>query len=194
MYTRAVIQDRDKTTQNGSIQARYNGATVGDPPRNICFEGDIVFCPACKTTGTTKCVPPFRPNTGHDGRQMNLDGDLCICKCSPPPRLKASNNTHVVSFDAHEIAKMTGSSPWLVYAGYATLPESTPNHGKVFEFKDSETGKSLANRTFIVNDNGVIRKFKTDNNGRAIIETKPGYAISIHLVFESPQGEMTYEV
>jgi len=194
MYTRSIIQDRDKTTSNGNIQARYNGLTSGEPPRNICFEGDPVICPKCKMTGTTKCIPPFRPNTGHDGRQINLDGDLCICKCSPPPRLKASNNAHTVDFGNHEITGMPGSSNWLAYAGYTTAPELTPSYGKIFEFKDSETGKILANRTFIVNDNGSIRKSKTDNNGKAIIETLPGHAISIHLVFESPQGEMNYEI
>jgi len=66
-------------------------------------------------------------------------------------------------------------------------------HGKVFEFKNSETGKVLANRTFVVNDNGAIRKAKTDQDGRAIIESPAGHSITIHLVFEAPTGEMNLE-
>ena len=160
---------------------------------NKAYEGDPVYCNACKSWGVTKCVPPYRPNTDPIGRQANLDGDLCICKCSNPPRLKALFDDYRMHFQAHEIAGMAGSDAWLIHAGHAPLSKAREKHGKVFEFKDSETGKLLANRTFVVNDNGAIRKAKTDQDGRAIIEAPAGHSITIHLVFEAPTGEMNFE-
>lgn len=122
-YRRAVIRDHDTTTASGDVQARFNGLRLGDDYKNACYEGDPVACPACKSTGVTKCVPPYRVNSGHDGRQINLDGDLCICKCSPPPRLKARHHDTTVGFTPDEISKMVGSSGWMVYAGYSAAPQ-----------------------------------------------------------------------
>jgi hypothetical protein len=95
-------------------------------------------------------------------------------------------------FDAHELANMVGAKAWLEYAGLTPQYPSMEKHGKVFEFKNSETGQPLANRLFIVNDNGNTLKSKTDSSGRAIIEAPAGNSISIHLVFESPQGVLKY--
>lgn len=193
MFKRSFIRAHDRTTSDGDIQARYNGVTVGMPPANICYEGDPVACPACKSIGVTKCVPPYRRSTGYDGRQANLDGDLCICKCSPPPRLKASVHTKFMGFESHEIAAMPGSAAWFAYAGHTFSGKTAVKHGKVFEFIDSMTGRLLADRNFIVNNNGVIYKAKTDAAGKAVIEAPEGHVISIHLVFEAPNGELNYE-
>lgn len=191
MYSRSFIRAHDKTTSNGDIQARSTGVTVGTPPVNVCFEGDPVACPACKSIGITKCVPPYRRSTGPDGRQANLDGDLCICKCISPPRLKASFHNSFMGFESHEIAAMPGASDWLAYAGFTLGIDPKAKHGKVFEFKDSVTGDVLANRTFLVKNNGTIHRSKTDSNGRAIIEAPAGHQISIHLVFSSPVSELS---
>jgi hypothetical protein len=36
---------------------------------------------------------------------MALDGDICICKCEPPPRLIASRYDMYESFEAHELER-----------------------------------------------------------------------------------------
>ena len=138
MYSRSFIRAHDRTTSNGDIRARSTGVTVGTPPVNVCFEGDPVACPACKSTGITKCVPPYRPSTGPDGRQANLDGDLCICKCFPPPRLKASFHNSFMGFESHEIATMPGASDWLAYAGHV---EEITRYDQFFQAVDKVTGK-----------------------------------------------------
>jgi hypothetical protein len=69
----------------------------------------------------TKCVPPYRPDINSEGRQVNLDGDLCICNCPTPPRLKALSDFARTGFEAHEVAQMPGSNAWLIYAGHKSL-------------------------------------------------------------------------
>ena len=194
MYWRAFIREDDGLTPGGGLvkpgpqqyASRYHGKLA-------CYDGDPVYCNTCKSWGVTQCVPPYRPHTDPEGRQANLDGDLCLCKCPTPPRLKASFDNVRMGFEEYELAQMPGSNAWLAYAGYAAVSSPNEKYGKVFEFKDSETGEVLANRTFIINDNGVIRKAKTNSSGKAIIEATAGNAISIHLVFESPNGEINYE-
>ncbi|MDM0077491.1 PAAR domain-containing protein [Variovorax sp. J2P1-59] len=115
---RSFIRDGDTTTVNGKVRVPPGTVTVGTPPKYLCFEGDPVDCPDCKTTGVTRCIPPFRPYTGPDGRQVNLDGDLCICACASPPRLKALFDSMWMEFEKHEVAAMAGSSGWLAYAGH----------------------------------------------------------------------------
>lgn len=162
MYYRPFIQEHDKTTSNGDVQARYNGIHVidQDGTRNICFEGDSVFCPACKTTGVTKCVPPYRSWTGHDGRQVNLDGDLCLCKCFPPPRLIASDRNRRMIFDTDEITSIPGAEDWSEYAGYKLF-----SYTQCFLILNEETGQPDAGRKYQITYSKGVFEGQTDANG-----------------------------
>jgi hypothetical protein len=95
--------------------------------------------------GVTRCVPPFRPYTGPDGRQANLDGDLCICRCSNPPRLKALFNDKTMDFEGHEIARMGGASGWLAYAGYT---QTIARFDQFFRVLDKDSGQPVSGFTY----------------------------------------------
>ncbi len=171
MYNRAYIRDGDSTTSHGEVRVPPITMTIGSPPRFICFEGSPVYCPACKSMGVTKCVPPFRPFTGTDGRQINLDGDLCICKCPQPPRLKTAFDTPSMVFDADEMASMSGAIPWLAYAGH-----EIEDHEIVFEIVDAKTGSPVEGMTYKLASGGrTLLDSKTLDNGT----TKP-YTINEH--------------
>ncbi|QXH61767.1 PAAR domain-containing protein [Pseudomonas azerbaijanorientalis] len=76
-----------KTTVGGTVvsglpHGRING-------QSMAREGDEVKCPECDSTGTIICVAP-RLSEEWDGRKPALDGDLCKCKCDPPPKLIAN--------------------------------------------------------------------------------------------------------
>ncbi|RQQ30903.1 PAAR domain-containing protein [Burkholderia stagnalis] len=86
--TRYVIFDGDHTTVAGLVQAKATSFALSG--RQIAHEDDIVFCPMCRTIGRIQCDGPRLPVTGPDGRRVALSDDLCICKCSTPPRLVAS--------------------------------------------------------------------------------------------------------
>ncbi|MDO9360237.1 MAG: PAAR domain-containing protein [Polaromonas sp.] len=169
MYSRSFIRAHDRTSVGGDIQTLSNGVMVGADDRPVCFEGDPVACPGCNGIGVTRCISPFRPWTGHDGRQVNLDGDLCICGCLPPPRLIASAGDMTMGFDAHELAGMAGTSSWLAHAGFIqAYDEQVQLHGAgaavagmpwFIEFEDGRTASGHAG------EDGLLPRLETEGAG-----------------------------
>ena len=88
---RYLILNGDKTTVSGTVQAV--SSTIQLEGRDVAHEGDNVICPACDTTGKIRCDGPREVMTAPDGRHAALSDDLCICKCEPPPKLVASQQT-----------------------------------------------------------------------------------------------------
>jgi uncharacterized Zn-binding protein involved in type VI secretion len=88
---RYLILDGDKTTASGTVQAKPT--TVQLSGVHVAHEGDEVVCPTCNSTGKIKCDGPRQSMTAPDGRHAALSEDLCICKCDPPPKLVASQNS-----------------------------------------------------------------------------------------------------
>jgi hypothetical protein len=88
---RYVILNGDRTTSNGTVLT--NSIMPGLNGRNIAYENDDVSCPACSSTGKIQCDGPRLPITGPDRRHEALSDDLCICKCNPPPKLVASQQS-----------------------------------------------------------------------------------------------------
>jgi uncharacterized Zn-binding protein involved in type VI secretion len=72
-----------KVTSASSLRT-INGATVA-------LEGDIVHCSRCHADGVIKPDGP-RLKDLYNGRHYALQDDLCLCHCSPPPRLLASQH------------------------------------------------------------------------------------------------------
>ncbi len=91
---RYLILTGDKTTANGTVQAA--STTIQLAGRDVAHEGDDVACPACHSTGKIKCDGPREVMTAPDGRHAALSDDLCLCKCNPPPKLVASQQTFSV--------------------------------------------------------------------------------------------------
>lgn len=94
----------DKTTANGTVlEGEESFIQEGLP---VAFHGAQVYCPACNSTGVVFTIPPHHPWRIND-KQLALDGDLCICKCSPPPRLLASQSSAFMSFNENSAATST---------------------------------------------------------------------------------------
>lgn len=75
-----------KTTAGGEVisgmaRTSFNG-------QMIAREDDRVACPACGTEGFIALTGPHL-HEEWGGKQAALEGDLCICKCDPPPELIA---------------------------------------------------------------------------------------------------------
>ena len=136
-FSRARIREGDSTTAGGVVMA---GKLKTDTMHGklSTFEGDPVQCPACDSIGHTECVQPYRPNTGQDGRQRNLDGDLCRCKCSPPPRLKAREDNYRDWFGKAHFLKHPGCEGWLAFAGHAGV---LTRFDQFFVIYDRATGR-----------------------------------------------------
>ncbi|MGY2334172.1 S-type pyocin domain-containing protein [Pseudomonas sp. SDO528_S397] len=56
--------------------------------QGVAREGDRVFCPACNSTGVIANAGAYRVEIWA-GKQVALEGDVCVCQCSPAPVLIA---------------------------------------------------------------------------------------------------------
>jgi uncharacterized Zn-binding protein involved in type VI secretion len=89
MFERYLILLDANTTAGGTVTTATSFMSYDAVP--YALEGDLVNCPACGKRGTIKCVPP-RLHASCDGKQYALEHDLCLCACSPPPRLIANQH------------------------------------------------------------------------------------------------------
>ncbi|MEF9673784.1 PAAR domain-containing protein [Pseudomonas sp. PCH446] len=64
-------------------------------------EGDLVSCPVCHSEGVIVCTGPHLIER-FEGRQTALEGDLCRCKCNPPPTLIANQWLKSQQFSADQ--------------------------------------------------------------------------------------------
>ncbi|ADQ84110.1 hypothetical protein MPQ_0941 [Methylovorus sp. MP688] len=96
-----------------------------------------------------------------------------------------TNYTAGFNYDA--ILKMYGCEEWLEYAGLK-LSESIIKRagGKVFQFKDSETGQPLSNRKVVIKKGGEVSEAVTDSDGKIDVMADDGQLISLFMVFTSP--------
>ncbi|MET0208956.1 MAG: PAAR domain-containing protein [Burkholderiaceae bacterium] len=86
MATRYYITLGASTTAGGPVTSASSLLALDGV--KVALEGDQVSCPVCGTTGIIGLDGPRLP-ARRDGRQYALDGDLCLCRCDPPPRLVA---------------------------------------------------------------------------------------------------------
>lgn len=84
---RHLITVGAKTTVGGDVRTGTGYFKIEDQP--VACEGDEVYCPECDSTGVIAFDGPHLNNSFY-GRRVALDGDLCRCKCDPPPRLEAN--------------------------------------------------------------------------------------------------------
>ncbi len=172
MYKRSFIREGDTLTPGGGkVQPKPQQYPSTYDGKVACYEGDPVYCNTCKSWGVTKCVQPYHPQTDSNGRQANLDGDLCMCKCPTPPRLKALFDNNSMGFEGHEIAGMAGAILWQAYAGH-----KIEEHEIFYEIVDAKTERSIDGMTYkLTSGNKTLLDGKSLDGGKS----KP-YTINEH--------------
>jgi uncharacterized Zn-binding protein involved in type VI secretion len=90
-----------KTTVNGTVRTGWECSSINDLA--MAREGDEVDCPECDSTGVIVCDGPRLVDL-LDERHAALDGDLCRCKCDPPPRLIANQTLSYQVIDGGDLA------------------------------------------------------------------------------------------
>jgi hypothetical protein len=161
MYARPFIREDDSVTPGGGkVQPTPQQYPSTYHDKLACFEGDPVYCNTCKTWGVTKCVPPYRPYIDPNGRQVSLDGDLCICKCPTPPRLKASFDNIRMLFEEDEFSSMAGVEDWLEYEGHKHFA-----YDQHFLILNEETKRPDSHRKYRITYSRGVIEGTTDVNG-----------------------------
>jgi uncharacterized Zn-binding protein involved in type VI secretion len=98
---RFLLKLGDKSTNGGVVTEGAENFTHHGTP--VTFIGAKVWCGGCKSEGFIGERGPRRIAT-MKGKQQALDGDICVCKCTPPPIMLASQNTAWHAFNGHEVA------------------------------------------------------------------------------------------
>jgi uncharacterized Zn-binding protein involved in type VI secretion len=162
----AMIQKRyhiragAKTTAGGTVRASATWYTVDGIP--LAREGDPVDCPACGTEGVIQCVQPRMPN--HlDGKEFALSDDLCICGCSPAPKLMAEQTVkyQLLALVPDEVVRRSSSSrstsaPIPLYDEQPRLV-APPIEGVPY-FIETRDGRTLSGRT---GPSGLLPRIET---------------------------------
>ncbi len=162
-FNRYFIRDGDTTTAGGVVAA--TGTHMPIYGLSVALEGDSVQCPACKSTGHIKCVPPIRRATGHANKQLSVEGDLCICSCLSPPTLIASQKQASAGYSAAEIASAPGAVTWLAQVG-GSLAAFGYTFDRVVVLKD-RSGSLLKNLPYkITLETGQEFEGVTDDAGQ----------------------------
>jgi uncharacterized Zn-binding protein involved in type VI secretion len=87
MLKRYLITLGAPTTAGGKVSTARSFKAVNSV--KVALEGDKVWCPQCNSEGVIEPDGPRLTDLFY-GKQVALHDDLCICKCSPPPRLVAT--------------------------------------------------------------------------------------------------------
>ncbi|WP_296228370.1 PAAR domain-containing protein [Ralstonia sp. UBA689] len=159
---RNLIRVGDKTTAGGTVVDGDHTCTHHGIA--LSYNGALIICPACKSTGRACNVPPMREIT-FQGKQALLENDICLCKCNPPPRLIASQNTMYISFDGDELTGMG------LRANVDPLPEVTNSEqSDIFDEQFmlvNDSGFPMANMYYTIKPpSGELQYGVTDHSGK----------------------------
>ena len=181
MGKRFYIHVGDTTTSAGKVLTGLSTSTWHGLPN--AFEGDAVECPKCHSVGQIRTVGSRISSVGSHGRQRALSGDLCLCKCSPPPRLVASQDSAWTEGEAGDVVVGTRSraigaaasaaatafdGSWragLPSAGDAGTVDGVLPADQRFLVRDEATGTPVANRLYRLSYLGGLVQGRTDAQG-----------------------------
>jgi len=143
-----------RTTAGGIVTSATSPMSVDG--NRIALEGDEIRCDTCGNTGFIQCIGPRMPEQ-FNGKQVALENDLCICQCSPNPRLLPNQARRFQFVDAT-------SNDWVAPAN-----RSEGKHAEAFDqrflLRDSLTGVPLARQPYRLKHDRVIIEGLTDEDG-----------------------------
>ena len=150
------------TTAGGKVTSAHHLNTIEGVP--IALEGDTCWCPACLSEGVIR-PDGARLSDTLDGRELALSDDLCICRCSPPPRLLAAQRLMVQSIDADRYAHDTTAAAGLAMQANA-LPKSVPAVDRLpLVLLDPDTQEPLRHRPYRLELADKVIEGTLDQNG-----------------------------
>lgn len=184
------------TTAGGQVVSASSNGSIDDKP--IALEGDKIMCRSCQSVGYIICIGPRIPELWGDGhKQVALEGDLCVCKCVPHPRLLPNQSLRYQEVDGDGMPASMNGSPAAAAAQVAPQPAESEEgpHALRFQAIDPETGEPLPYRPYVLTrGDGSTFSGTTDENGY----TDPTQAdeaeqVDVHVTFLAPSKTLDRE-
>ena len=158
-----------------TTNARGGGTVIGSATyfinygRALALIGDDVICRECGKVGKIYPNGPRLRESVH-GRDVALNGDLCLCDCEPPPQLIHSRTDMYQEIDTDEVIRQ----------GFGSWVGVTPSYDDQFQVVD-QLGRPVRNKAYrIVSSSGVVTKGITDAQGKTSRVVTDG-AENLHL-------------
>jgi uncharacterized Zn-binding protein involved in type VI secretion len=150
MIRRYYITVGAKTTANGTVRTGLKSHTINGAA--VACEGDEVGCPACGGIGRIVCTGPRLVDMRY-GAKAALDGDLCLCKCNPPPQLIANQTMMSQKIDAGDNAPRAGTTVIYPSTAPASRPSSAEPRPSSFEPAARQSAPTFSERPGLVCEN-----------------------------------------
>ena len=153
------------TTAGGQVVSASGNGSIDD--KRVVVEGDIITCPACKSSGYVLCIGARIPEFWGEGagKPVALENDLCICKCSNPPRLIANQSLRAQTIEG--VAGMSEASYFHTALNHSDGQFQAGQFDDRYAIKHPETGKLLANRAYaLLLSDGEMRYGTSDGSGK----------------------------
>jgi uncharacterized Zn-binding protein involved in type VI secretion len=154
---RAILKLGDKSTNGGVVTEGIDSCTHHGTP--ITFIGARVWCNGCKSEGVIGWKGPHRTATMM-GKQQALDGDICLCKCTPPPVMLASQDSAWHSFTSEEWAATSGGT-----SGTSMTSEYRGAYDERIRILDPDNRPLISVPYHIRTTSGGVYKGLTDASG-----------------------------
>lgn len=165
-HKRYYIRKGDKTTAGGIVTEGVVSFMMHD--KLTAFDTASVWCPVCKVEGHISIVGPRRPFTLPNNREIAMEGDLCLCKCDPPPHLLASQNVAWMQFERDELACMGYGENGVPFAQNSTTSNS------FISFTLSEIASLSGTRCEAHFDDGTVAMGIFDQENKVRFENPSG--------------------
>ncbi|WP_407712050.1 PAAR domain-containing protein [Burkholderia cenocepacia] len=154
---RYLLKVGDKSTTGGIVIEGVDSCTHHGTA--LTFVGAQVVCNACRSTGVIAAQGPRWPDHLM-GKEQALDGDLCLCKCHPPPVMIASQTDSFHSFESHNLAEMGYGSPV-----QSLTEEYRGNYDERVRVLDANSQPVCSSPYHIRTSTGAVYKGLTDAQG-----------------------------
>lgn len=150
------------TTAGGKVTSANHFETIDEVP--IALEGDTCWCPACLSEGVIRPDGP-RVSDTLDGRELALADDLCICKCSPPPRLIAAQSFMYQEIDGDSYEDDAAAAAEAA-AHSNTARKDVPTENRLpLVLLDPDTQEPLRNRPYRLELGDRVIEGRLDHRG-----------------------------
>jgi uncharacterized Zn-binding protein involved in type VI secretion len=163
MLDRYFITLGAPTTAGGRVTSANHAATIDDVP--MALEGDTCWCPVCLSEGVIRPDGPRLSDT-FDGRELALADDLCVCKCSPPPRLVAAQTFMCQSVDAARYADDAAAAARSAAESNAAAQDAPDADTLPLALIDPDTQEPLRHRPYRLELADRVIEGTLDQNGR----------------------------